>query len=183
MDKLTIFTEDNALSAVEVLNDTDTIAQRLKALGIGFEQWQTDAPLSAEADESEVIAAYQSSINDLKRQHGFHTVDVAAIHPDHPQAEELRKKFLCEHTHDDFEARYFVDGSGMFYIHAVGHVFMLRCDKGDLVNLPALTPHWFDMGAKPDFKAIRFFRIAEGWVGLPTGSDIAERFPRFETAA
>jgi len=180
MNKLTIFTEDNALTAVEVFNDANAIAKRLIALGVGFEQWHDDVPLSAEADQSEVIAAYQSRIDDLKRHLGFQTVDVAAIHPDHPQAAEMRTKFLSEHTHDDFEARYFVAGSGMFYIHAEGLVFMLRCDKGDLINLPALTPHWFDMGARPDFKAIRFFRIAEGWVGQPTGSDIADHFPRFE---
>src|SRR3546814_1240543 len=92
-------------------------------------------------------------------------------------------KFLSEHTHADFETRFFVDGQGAFYIRANGTVFLTVCTKGDLINLPANVTHWFDMGPKPDFKALRFFRLAEAWVGHFTGDTIADRFPHFETAA
>jgi 1,2-dihydroxy-3-keto-5-methylthiopentene dioxygenase len=37
------------------------------------------------------------------------------------------------------------------------------------------------MGERPDFKCIRFFTRPEGWVGNFTGSDIATRFPDFDT--
>jgi len=51
---------------------------------------------------------------------------------------------------------------------------------GDLTSVPDATPHWFDMGPEPDFTAIRFFTEADGWIGHFTGSDIAQRFPRYE---
>jgi len=46
--------------------------------------------------------------------------------------------------------------------------------------VPDKTTHWFDMGPEPSFVAIRFFQQADGWVGHFTGTDIAQRFPRYE---
>lgn len=85
--------------------------------------------------------------------------------------------FLFEHTHSDFEIRFFVDGCGTFYIHHSDKVYAIICEKGDLISIPAETTHWFDMGTKPFFKAIRFFTIPDGWVGKFTGSDISKRIP------
>jgi len=31
------------------------------------------------------------------------------------------------------------------------------CEAGDLLWVPANTPHWFDCGEHPDFTAIRIF--------------------------
>ena len=110
----------------------------------------------------------------------YKTFDVVSLYPDAPNAAESRKKFINEHTHGEDEVRFFVDGSGMFYIHANGKVFMMLCTKGDFINLPAGTTHWFDMGPKPHFKAIRVFNNPDGWVGKFTGSTISENFPKYE---
>ena len=64
-----------------------------------------------------------------------------------------------------------------------GKVYATLCTRGDLINLPANLTHWFDMGPSPSFKAIRLFTTPDGWVGNFTGSDIADRFPRYENAA
>ncbi|HNM06696.1 MAG TPA: acireductone dioxygenase, partial [Leptospiraceae bacterium] len=40
--------------------------------------------------------------------------------------------------------------------------------------------HWFDMGPKPFFKAIRVFNSPDGWVGNFTGSTIPDNFPKYE---
>ncbi len=175
---LTICVEDNP-QAKEVLTDFQKIAELLKSLGIGFERWETEAPLSDTASPAEVQAAYKSSIDRIMQQ-GYKAFDVVSIHPSSPNIEEARKKFLGEHIHTEDEVRFFVDGSGMFYVHAVGKVFMLLCTKGDFINLPAGTTHWFDMGPKPFFKAIRVFNNPEGWVGKFTGSDISDKFPKYE---
>ena len=90
---------------------------------------------------------------------------------------------MAEHTHDDFEIRFFVDGEGLFCIHKDGKVYLTLCTKGDLINLPANLTHWFDMGPRPFFKAIRLFTTPDGWVGHFTGNDIADRFPRLENGA
>ena len=110
----------------------------------------------------------------------FETADVVSIRPDHPQKAELRDKFLAEHVHEDFEVRFFVDGSGLFYLHVGDNIYMVLCEQGDLISVPAGTPHWFDMGETPDFKCIRLFTVPDGWVAQFTGSGIAERFPSFD---
>jgi 1,2-dihydroxy-3-keto-5-methylthiopentene dioxygenase len=95
----------------------------------------------------------------------------------------LRAKFLAEHTHDDDEVRFFVEGAGMFYLHADAHVHMVLCERNDLISVPAGMRHWFDMGADPHFTVIRLFTSPEGWVARFTGDSIATRFPAFAQQA
>jgi 1,2-dihydroxy-3-keto-5-methylthiopentene dioxygenase len=59
---------------------------------------------------------------------------------------------------------------------------MTPCPRCDLINLPANTTHWFDLGEQPFFKAVRFFCISEGWVGKFKGDTISAHFPRYEAA-
>jgi 1,2-dihydroxy-3-keto-5-methylthiopentene dioxygenase len=157
------------------------IAARLRGIGVVFEQWEASRPLSAAATPDEVLAAYKTQVDRLNAGYGFSSVDVVSLRPDHPDRAAMRGKFLNEHTHDDFEVRFFVEGRGIFYLHAAeDKVHAILCEQGDLISVPADTRHWFDMGTAPDFKCIRFFTKPEGWVGNFTGSDIAQRFPTFD---
>ena len=167
--------------AVGTLSDHAAIAAALGELGVEFERWDANQPLADDADQATVLAAYKDDVEQLNARYGFQSVDVVALGPDHPQKAEMRQKFLAEHTHADFEVRFFVDGSGLFYLHVDDKVYMVLCEKGDLISVPANTTHWFDMGAHPHFKCIRFFTTSDGWVGNFTGSDIATRFPDFDT--
>lgn len=179
MTTLTITNEDQSGKA-EVLRDFKSIAAKLKSIGVQFEQWQANKPLAKDADQAAVLEAYKDSVDKLNTQYGFKSIDVVSLLPDNPKKEELRAKFLAEHTHADFEVRFFVDGSGLFYLHVGGKVYMVMCEKGDLISVPANTTHWFDMGEKPFFKCIRFFTTPEGWVGSFTGNDIAKKFPSYD---
>ena len=127
-----------------------------------------------------MLAAYWDAIDKLNARYGFQSMDVVSLRPDHPNKAEFREKFLSEHTHGDFEVRFFVDGRGLFYLHLGDKVYAVLCEQGDLISVPAATTHWFDMGREPDFKCIRLFTTPEGWVGDFTGSDIAGRFPDFD---
>jgi 1,2-dihydroxy-3-keto-5-methylthiopentene dioxygenase len=155
------------------------ISNKLATLGVRFERWQTTQPLSAEAGQEEVLAAYRADVDRLIAEYGFQSVDVVSMGPDHPQKAELRQKFLAEHTHADFEVRFFVEGSGLFYLHVGDRVYLVQCEQGDLISVPAGVTHWFDMGENPDFKCIRLFVVPEGWVGDFTGSEIVDRFPDY----
>jgi len=179
MSELTIF-NNNDDKPVEKLTDHQAIADTLSAIGVQFERWDAGQALGTDADQDEVLSAYKNDIDRLNEQFGFTTVDVVALGPDHPQKAEMRAKFLDEHTHADFEIRFFVDGSGIFYIHKNDRVYATLCEKGDLISVPANTTHWFDMGENPNFKCIRFFTTPEGWVGNFTGNDIARKFPSFD---
>jgi len=179
MTVLAISPEDGSAVA-ETLTDAGAIGARLAGIGVGFERWATPAQLDPQAAQDEVLAAYAGDVGRLNEKFGFQSVDVVSLHPDHPDKAAFRGKFLAEHTHDDFEIRFFVDGRGLFYLRGGGRVYMLLCERGDLISVPANTRHWFDMGEAPFFKCIRFFTKADGWVGNFTGSDIASRFPDFD---
>lgn len=58
-------------------------------------------------------------------------------------------------------------------------MLVVVCGRGDFLNVPAGTPHWFDMGPSPRFTAIRFFTRPDGWVAIPTGDPIAQRLPAY----
>jgi len=180
MTILAISPEDGS-AAPETLVDAGTIAARLADIGVTFERWETPAALAPGADQDAVLAAYAGDVARLNSTFGFQSVDVVSMQPDHPDRVAFRGKFLSEHTHDDFEIRFFVDGRGLFYLRGGGKIHMLLCERGDLIMVPANTRHWFDMGEAPFFKCIRFFTKPDGWVGNFTGSDIARRFPDFDS--
>ena len=179
MTTLSVYNEDGT-PAGQPCTVYGEIEQQLKAIGVQFERWETSQPLDADADQEAVLNLYDASVTKLNAQYGFQSVDMVALRPDNPQKAEFRRKFLAEHTHADFEVRFFVDGRGLFYLHVDDKVYLVLCERGDLISVPANTTHWFDMGENPDFKCIRLFTTANGWVGEFTGSDIATRFPSFD---
>jgi 1,2-dihydroxy-3-keto-5-methylthiopentene dioxygenase len=180
MSRLRIFAENDPSSPLLVAHTHEYIAEQLCKIGVRFEQWQASVPLLPGASSDEVMTAYRPHIDRLLAENGFRTVDVVSIHPEHPDRETMRRKFLDEHFHKEDEVRFFVAGSGLFTLHVDGHVYEIRCEQGDLIGVPDRTLHWFDMGPAPFFVAIRFFTEPDGWVGHFTGTDIAQRFPRFE---
>lgn len=183
MSVLTIFSETTAQQPEKVLRDKQSIAATLATVGVFFEQWQADKPLSLDAGQEEILQAYQKDILRLKQMGGYQTVDVIRMHPQHPDKAALRQKFLEEHTHSEDEVRFFVEGQAIFYMRLQGKIYALLCTAGDLVSVPAGTRHWFDMGDQPYFAAIRLFNNQEGWIAKYTGDAIAQKFPRYEALA
>lgn len=177
MSQLTVFADQDASVLLDT-QDFATISRELSAEGLLFERWQADQVLSDDASQEQIISAYSASVERLKQLYGFQSVDVVSLTAAHPDKEALRQKFLSEHTHSEYEVRFFVDGQGLFSIHKDGKVFNVLCERGDLISVPANTRHWFDMGPNPHFKCIRLFTNPEGWVAQYTGDAIAERFPR-----
>ena len=180
MSRLRVFADHDADTVLLHTADHAAIADALAQIGVRFEQWQASQPVKAGDSSEAIMAAYRTDIDALVAENGFNSVDVVSIAPDNPQREAMRAKFLDEHTHKEGEVRFFVDGSGLFSLHVGDKVYEVLCEKGDLISVPDNTTHWFDMGAAPEFVAIRFFTNPDGWVGKFTGSDIAQRFPRYE---
>lgn len=183
MSRLRIFEDTAPETPLFDSREGDAIARELQTIGVTFERWQAAKPVEAGASPEEVIAAYKADIDRISAERGFNTVDVISIAPDNPKRDELRAKFLEEHFHKEDEVRFFVDGSGLFTLHVEGKVYEIECVKDDLIGVPDGVTHWFDMGPEPRFVAIRFFEQPDGWVGHFTGSDIAQKFPRYEPGA
>lgn len=179
MSRLRVYTEGAPDHPSLVSNDRAEIAHQLGARGVRFEQWDASQPIAPGDPPEKVIAAYQADIDRLRREGGYQAVDVISLSSDHPQKQELREKFLNEHTHSEDEVRFFVAGAGLFTLHIEDKVYEVLCEQGDLIGVPENTRHWFDMGPNPFFVAIRLFTNKEGWVANFTGDGIAQRFPRF----
>ena len=123
--------------------------------------------MADDAPPDAVLAAYAEPIARLSSEQGYVLVDVAALHPSADTewaatAAAARQKFLAEHTHADDEVRFFASGSGIFYLHIDNEVCAVLGERGDLLSVPKGTTHWFDMGTRPDFTAVRFFRDRGG---------------------
>jgi 1,2-dihydroxy-3-keto-5-methylthiopentene dioxygenase len=167
-------------------DDVAKIAAELAPLGVAFEQWTADAVLADDADQDAVLAAYRADVDRLSTEGGYRLVDVVRMRPDDSdpswpdKAAGARARFRDEHTHDEDEVRFFVEGTGCFYLHVGGKVYAVVCEAGDLLSVPRGTTHWFDMGERPRFAAIRFFQEEDGWIGNFTADSIGARFPSLD---
>jgi 1,2-dihydroxy-3-keto-5-methylthiopentene dioxygenase len=186
MSLLVTWHDDNPSTVVRQVADPDEIAAVLGQVGCRYERRDVRPGLAADADQDVVLAAYRDVIDEIVAKEGFVAVDVAGTHPsDDPgwaqEAKALRGTFINEHTHGEDEVRFMVRGSGVFFLHIAGKVHAVHAVAGDLLGVPQGTTHWFDMGPAPDLTTIRFFRNPQGWAGVPTGSDISQRFPDYDT--
>ena len=167
-------------------SDVTRIGDELAERGIRFEQWSATKQLDDSAGPNEVLEAYRDDIDRLCAAQGFKLVDVIRMRPDPndpdwpDKAKAAREKFIEEHTHDEDEVRFFVEGLGCFYLHIGDRVYAVVCEAGDLLSVPTGTTHWFDMGGQPRFCAIRFFQEEDGWVGSFTDSPISARIPSLD---
>jgi 1,2-dihydroxy-3-keto-5-methylthiopentene dioxygenase len=185
MSRLRIYPDTDPNTVLLETRNPEFIARELHSIGVKFSRWHSAVPLSEfdpnvpGVDPSAVLQAFDGDIKALMASGGYQSVDVVSLFPNHPDRATLRQKFLNEHTHAEDEIRFFVAGGGLFTIHHSAKVFEVECVRNDLINLPAGTQHWFDMGEQPFFVAIRIFTNPAGWVANFTGSDIAQQFPRY----
>lgn len=185
MTLLQVMAADNAAEVRVRTTDDAVISAELGKHGITFDRWPVVDDAVA-VDSGELLARYTDQVAELNASGRYKHIDIARIHPDDadpqwPQkAKGAREKFLEEHRHAEDEVRYFAAGRGCFYLHLGDEVLAVVCEGGDLLSVPAGTLHWFDMGTRPDFIAIRFFEEEDGWVGDFTGDKISHGFPTLD---
>ena len=176
MSRLRIFDEYGRLPARIDTTDGAEIGSHLRTIDVTFERFAVADRLEADVTDASILSRHSEVIDRLRKTEGYAAADVVRVRPGQPGQLALRGKFLDEHTHDEDEVRLFVEGSGYFCLHVRGEVYTVLCQRGDLIGVPAGTPHWFDMGDAPAFTAIRLFTNPAGWVGRPTGSAVARQF-------
>lgn len=179
MSVLTIYSEQYPENSIRCTEFSD-IQEHLHGLGVQFERWETDCELTTDVDQNAILVKYCDPIAKLKEKFLFQSIDVIRVQPNQEGKEDIRKKFLAEHIHEDFEIRFFIEGRGLFYLHVADKVYAVLCEQGDLISVPANTKHWFDMGENPEFTCIRFFTTPYGWVANFTGDRLADKFPTLE---
>lgn len=159
------------------LTDPAAVAAALATIGIQYERWAADRPLSDDAPAAEVLAAYAPSIDRLKAQGGYVTADVIDLHPTTANLDAMLAKFSREHWHDEDEVRFIVAGRGLFHLHpAHGPVVAVEVVAGDLLRVPRGTHHWFGLCGEQRIRAIRLFQDPAGWTPQYTDTGVDARY-------
>ena len=175
--QLCIYHENNPETPLFSSQAAALISKELSNIGVQFRRWPATRELALNADNETILESYNQEIKSLVKQEGYSSVDVVNINPNNPNKATMRQKFLNEHTHSDDEVRFFVRGAGLFYLHTEKKVYVVYCQRNDLINVPAKMKHWFDMGENPSFTCIRLFNDPKGWEADYTGDPLASRFP------
>jgi 1,2-dihydroxy-3-keto-5-methylthiopentene dioxygenase len=185
MTLLQVMADGDAAQVRLRTGDPALITAELATRGIVFDRWPTLPDRDVRRPPERVLADYADRVDAINSDGRYRHIDVAALRPDDDpgwpeKAAAARSTFLAEHRHAEDEVRFFAEGRGCFYLHLEPEVFAVVCERGDLLSVPAGTRHWFDMGSRPDFVAIRFFEQQDGWVGDFTGDAIGQRFPTLD---
>ena len=153
------------------------ITSYLASIGIEYQTWTPAHPATADAPQEEILAAYKKEIDQLKARGGYVTADVINVTSQTPGLDAMLAKFSREHTHDEDEVRFILDGRGVFHINPKeGPVVAIEVEAGDLIRVPRGTWHWFDLCADKQIRAIRLFQDPAGWTPVYTDSGVDKRF-------
>jgi 1,2-dihydroxy-3-keto-5-methylthiopentene dioxygenase len=157
--------------------DLEKIVAILSQYGVTVSLWEANIKLENNATQEEILEAYSHELTPFMKTHGFQTADVINVHPETPNLNQIREKFMKEHTHSENEIRFFVDGEGFFWFHFDdGEIYRIACTKGDFIIVPKNYKHWFDLHPQYFVKAIRIFSNTDGWIPNYTASDIDKEY-------
>jgi 1,2-dihydroxy-3-keto-5-methylthiopentene dioxygenase len=160
------------------LTNPKDVAHELAAIGIVYEQWHSSSSASADASADDILAAYDADIQRMKVQGGYVTADVIDIHPHTPNIDALLAKFDKEHTHDDDEVRFTVEGKGIFSINPeTAPVVHVLVEAGDLLVVPKNVRHWFNLTKEKRIRTIRLFTDMSGWTPHYRNSQLEQQYP------
>src|SRR3569833_2752233 len=117
MTQLIVYSAKDADDVLLNTVDFELIKEELSHAGASIERRKAGQPLTSDSTAEEILNAYKAQIDRLKTERGYGNADVIHIRPGNPNWPALRQKFLSEHTHDEDEVRFFVEGSGAFSLH------------------------------------------------------------------
>jgi 1,2-dihydroxy-3-keto-5-methylthiopentene dioxygenase len=160
-----------------VIENPDEIRNFLEQFGIWYRRFEGSDTLAGDAGNEEILAAYDAPIQELMAEGGYVTADVINVKPDTPGLDAMLARFSAEHWHTENEVRFIVHGRGLFHIHPEGGpVFSIEVAKGDMINVPQGTLHWFDLCGDRVIRAIRLFQDPAGWTPQYTGSKLESKY-------
>jgi len=110
-------------------------------------------------------SAYQGPLDALKRANGYIEQDIVQLAPETPNLDAICAKFVDEHTHDDDEVRFVLEGEGIFDIRTRDDRWMrVVVEAGDLIVVPAGRNHRFLLTDRKLIRCVRLFKDTSGWV-------------------
>lgn len=144
------------MRAYRLDNPSDTVARNDLAKQ-GVLSW--DVP----ADEN----VRTSTIERIKREHGYVDQDFIALTPETPNLEAICAKFDKEHFHTEDEVRFVVEGEGIFDVRDKSDQWIrIEVKAGDILLIPKKTHHRFLLTDRKHIRCMRLFANHDGWAPL-----------------
>jgi len=159
--------------------DDERIKLELGANQVLFQSYSLP-PLRDTASADEVFDEHATLIDELRARSGCQQVELRGMSPVYPDGKLRRELLYSESRSVGQQWHLFLHGQAIFYLHLAHRVYVIGCERGNLVSIPADMPHWFDMGPQPDFVTLTLSEDAAHSLAETT-SDIALRFPRYES--
>lgn len=179
MNILAIYDHDQLDLPTKVLTHLEDIAPLLAECGVSLEHLASVPGVKAASADDEIIAAVLPGLRlsslDIALEH-LAVQRVAALpgYANEPQSGDAEQRF------HRVTAKLLVGGAGVLCLHQQHQLLVLRCQRGDLLRLPAQLGHWFVAQAGTPCLIVRAAATAEGLVAEHTGDDIATRYQVLE---
>ena len=145
---------------------------RDEAIDTAIDDAIDDARLRAEGVHHErlAIGAHDAPLEALMRANGYVERDEIALRPTTEGLDAICAKFDREHTHDEDEVRFVLEGEGIFDIRSRddrsrGDRWMrVVVGEGDLIVVPKDRHHRFLLTDARTIRCVRLFQDRKGWV-------------------
>ncbi len=188
MIEVIVYSETSPAVVQRRIDGFNAVSRAMKDINVRLEDVTLAEKLQRGIDADIVNRAYAPVIKREQQQRRDESgqeylVDVVGFNADSftkMPAEVIAQKrydFRDEHTHDEDEVRIMHEGAGLFYFRENTWVYALPLEAGQLVAIPKSLRHGFDMGANPDFRAVRFLGDPAGYKANSTGTNIFISFP------
>ena len=175
MSILSVYHQSSPDTPNKVLTHGDDIAATLAEQGVRFEQRELAERIRPGTAVEEVISTLGGQLDAVKGD--FAVVEAFSVNPEHPQKEELRAGWADERRHAGNGAHFFVSGRGLLNLRIGEYVYALVGERGDLVNVPAGTSHWLDIGEQPNLVLVQLYENEGGRKVELTGEQSAGSYP------
>lgn len=176
MSRLTVYHQSTPEIPNKVLSHFEDIAATLVELGVTFTRAEATLPVTAGANQAEVVAAHRTEVDAWMGQGGYLELDVLSVDDNQAGAEPYRGDWQREHHLQGDCALCLLAGRLLLSLHVGDYVYALLCERDDRVMVPQGMAHWLDIGERPRVVALRLFTSAQGWQPVYGDPHFAETF-------
>ncbi|MBH8556161.1 acireductone dioxygenase [Nostocaceae cyanobacterium CENA357] len=168
-----------------VESDLSEIVSQLASLGIYLKRYDPGTSLFSfdlleqdsltDSEKRYIIELHNSVFEFIQQENGYLWCDLLNLHPGSPTLQTLIATYGSYHTHTAPEALYVLSGEIIFgFVKPDGSQVQLLVQSQDYIYISAGVEHWCSPGASLNFKAVRYFTTADGWVPNYTGTQLID---------
>lgn len=168
-------------------SDLGEIARELAPLGIYLKHYDPGTSLLfpnllqqdvvTELEKRYMLELHNEVFEFLQQENGYLWCDLLNLHAGSPHIETLIATYSRYHTHTAAEPLYVLAGEMIFgFVRADGSQIQLLVQAQDYLLIPAGVEHWCSLTASLNFKGVRYFTTAEGWLPSYTGTQLSDSF-------